>query len=83
MEVYITTLKGQGDLDKETHSPHTCLGLSIEVSRLLQQLATHPDYNFHPKCVAQQLTYLVYADDLLLFARGDLPSMGGLINFLD
>lgn len=80
----MATLKGKGNLDKATHSPHVCLDLSIEVfSRLLQQFATHPDYNFHPKCVAQQLTYLVYADDLLLFARGDLPSVGGLINFLD
>ncbi|XP_074291417.1 uncharacterized protein LOC141618208 [Silene latifolia] len=45
------------------------------LSRLLRKLPTHPGFSYHPKCVKLNLTHLVFADDLLVFTRGDLPSV--------
>ncbi|XP_074306637.1 uncharacterized protein LOC141641891 [Silene latifolia] len=50
--------------------------LCMEVlSRLLRTLPTHPGFSYHPKCVKVKLTHLIFADDLLVFTRGDLPSI--------
>ncbi|XP_074304832.1 uncharacterized protein LOC141639656 [Silene latifolia] len=50
--------------------------LCMEVlSRLLRKLPTHPGFSYHPKCVKINLTHLIFADDLLVFTRGDLPSI--------
>ncbi|XP_074278283.1 uncharacterized protein LOC141601875 [Silene latifolia] len=50
--------------------------LCMEVlSRILRQLPSYPGFSYHPKCVKVQLTHLVFADDLLIFTRGDLPSI--------
>ena len=40
------------------------------------------DFNFHPKCGKLRITHLAFADDLLLFSRGDLPSVQILMNCL-
>ncbi|XP_056687533.1 uncharacterized protein [Spinacia oleracea] len=45
------------------------------LSRCMKSLVSNPDFNFHPKCEKLQLTHLMFADDLLLFARGDLISL--------
>ncbi|XP_074315613.1 uncharacterized protein LOC141651818 [Silene latifolia] len=45
------------------------------LSRLLRRLPTYPGFSYHPKCVQLHLTHLVFADDLLVFTRGDLPSI--------
>ncbi|XP_074278128.1 uncharacterized protein LOC141601728 [Silene latifolia] len=50
--------------------------LCMEVlSRLLRQLPSHPGFSYHPNCVKVKLTHLIFADDLLVFTRGDLPSI--------
>ncbi|XP_074298718.1 uncharacterized protein LOC141629644 [Silene latifolia] len=50
--------------------------LCMEVlSRLLRTLPTHPGFSYHPKCVKVKLTHLIFADDLLVFTREDLPSI--------
>ncbi|XP_074304701.1 uncharacterized protein LOC141639489 [Silene latifolia] len=50
--------------------------LSMELlSRKLRQLCNTPNVSFHPKCVKLDLTHLVFADDLMIFLRGDLPSV--------
>ncbi|XP_074278059.1 uncharacterized protein LOC141601664 [Silene latifolia] len=33
------------------------------------------NFSYHPKCCRLGLTYLIFADDLLVFARGDYPSI--------
>ncbi|XP_074305042.1 uncharacterized protein LOC141639968 [Silene latifolia] len=33
------------------------------------------DVSFHPKCAKLQINHLVFADDLMIFTRGDLPSV--------
>lgn len=40
------------------------------LSRCLGRL--NHDFNFHPKCKRLHLTHLMFADDLLLFARADM-----------
>ncbi|XP_074298000.1 uncharacterized protein LOC141628800 [Silene latifolia] len=39
--------------------------------------------SYHPKCVKLDLTHLIFADDLLVFVRGDLPSVMAVKHCLD
>lgn len=52
-------------------------------SRLLNSRTENTDFNYHPKCADLRITHLAFADDLMLFARGDLPSIHILVNCLD
>lgn len=45
------------------------------LSRLLRELGKNPNFNFHPRCAKLQLIQLGFADDLLLFCRGDIISV--------
>ncbi|KAK4397852.1 hypothetical protein Sango_1260700 [Sesamum angolense] len=40
------------------------------------------DFNFHPKCEKLKITHLLFADDLMLFSRGDIPSIRILMECL-
>ncbi|XP_074313849.1 uncharacterized protein LOC141649045 [Silene latifolia] len=53
------------------------------LSRLLRNLPVAPDFFYHPKCVKIHLTHLVFADDLLVFTRGDLPSVRAVKSCLE
>ncbi|KAL0336702.1 UNVERIFIED_CONTAM: hypothetical protein Sradi_4882100 [Sesamum radiatum] len=44
-------------------------------SRLIKRSTANSDFNFHPKCAKLKITHLLFADDLMLFSRGDLPSI--------
>ncbi|KAM3326599.1 hypothetical protein P3S67_001725 [Capsicum chacoense] len=44
-------------------------------TRLLKALTRNPDFNFHPKCEKLKIIQLRFADDLLLFYRGDPDSV--------
>ncbi|XP_074304500.1 secreted RxLR effector protein 78-like [Silene latifolia] len=58
--------------------------LSMEVlSRQLRTMCNLPGVSYHPKCSRLKLTHLVFADDLMLFTRGDLPSVQQAVNILD
>ena len=52
------------------------------MSRSLGGLRNNPDFNFHPKCGGQKITHLAFADDLVLFSRGDPISVGLLMENL-
>ncbi|XP_074271392.1 uncharacterized protein LOC141595329 [Silene latifolia] len=41
------------------------------LSRVLKVVGQQPDFHFHPLCGAIQLNHLLFADDLLLFSKGD------------
>lgn len=39
--------------------------------RVLSKMGRHPDFSFHDKCESLRIIYLSFADDLLVFSRGD------------
>ncbi|XP_020256483.1 uncharacterized protein LOC109833285 [Asparagus officinalis] len=45
------------------------------LSRSLNILKNDSQFRYHPKCGKMKLTHLIFADDLLLFGRGDLYSI--------
>lgn len=44
-------------------------------TRILKNLRRLPDFNFHPKCEKLNIIQLSFADDILLFSRGDMISV--------
>ncbi|XP_060201922.1 uncharacterized protein LOC132630358 [Lycium barbarum] len=58
------------------------LAISMEyLSRSLVGLKADPEFNFHPKCEKLGITHISFADDLLLFTRGDLSSIKALYRY--
>lgn len=55
--------------------------------RCLQNLKLNPNFNFHPICEKLGITNICFADDLLIYVRGDLGSMqllmGAFTSFTD
>lgn len=45
------------------------------LTRKLKTLRLIPDFNYHPRCEKLQIVQLGFADDLLLFCRGDIRSV--------
>ncbi|XP_073149120.1 uncharacterized protein [Henckelia pumila] len=43
--------------------------------RSLLQASRLPDFQFHPRCEALSITHLVYADELLILAKGETQSV--------
>ena len=48
------------------------------LSRLLKGLREGKKFKYHPRCSKLEITHLCFADDLLMFARGDLESVKGM-----
>ncbi|XP_062107185.1 uncharacterized protein LOC133818358 [Humulus lupulus] len=44
------------------------------LSRILKKIAKDSKFQFHPRCKSLALTHLCFADDLLLFCKGDYVS---------
>ncbi|KAL0307177.1 UNVERIFIED_CONTAM: hypothetical protein Sradi_6135000 [Sesamum radiatum] len=51
-------------------------------SRLIKRKTTDSDFNFHPKREKLKITHLLFADNLMMFSRGDLPSIHILMECL-
>ncbi|KAL0408136.1 UNVERIFIED_CONTAM: putative mitochondrial protein [Sesamum radiatum] len=51
-------------------------------SRTVKRNTANSEFNFHPKCEKLKITHLLFADDLMLFSRGDLPSVHILMECL-
>ncbi|XP_074305710.1 uncharacterized protein LOC141640931 [Silene latifolia] len=50
--------------------------LSMEIlSRHLGILCDQKNVSYHPKCSKLNLNHLIFADDLMIFVRGDVPSV--------
>ncbi|XP_074299820.1 uncharacterized protein LOC141630990 [Silene latifolia] len=45
------------------------------LSRILAWVQQQKEFRFHPLCKRVQLSHLCFADDLIMFCRGDLPSV--------
>ncbi|KZV37742.1 hypothetical protein F511_33235 [Dorcoceras hygrometricum] len=57
--------------------------ICMEVFARGLRLASHnPGFHFHPSCEPQGILHLAYADDLLLFSRGDASSVALLLDSL-
>ena len=52
------------------------------LSKLLDIAAAHGVYDYHPKCKRIKLTHLCFADDLMIFTKGNLESIVGIQNVL-
>ncbi|XP_074290952.1 uncharacterized protein LOC141617685 [Silene latifolia] len=48
------------------------------LSRLIHMLGSLDGFKFHPLCKGLKLTHLMFVDDLLLFCKGDIPSVVAL-----
>ena len=58
--------------------------LCMEVlSHKLVEAAEAVEFSYHPRCRRLKLTHMAFADDLLLFYRGDIRSVGALKACLD
>ncbi|XP_074265695.1 uncharacterized protein LOC141588140 [Silene latifolia] len=50
--------------------------ICIEIlSQILRRLPDHPNFRYNPKCCRIGSSHLIFADDLLVFTRGDYLSM--------
>lgn len=45
------------------------------LSRILRKMSDLNDFRYHPMCKASKLTHLIFADDLMLFCKGNLASV--------
>ncbi|XP_059315750.1 uncharacterized protein LOC132066458 [Lycium ferocissimum] len=59
-------------------TPTTPFDAAKGLSRNLNTLKSDKAFKFHPKCARLGITHLSFADDLLLFSRGDLNSIAAL-----
>ncbi|KAL4383097.1 hypothetical protein GQ457_15G000930 [Hibiscus cannabinus] len=48
------------------------------LSRLLDIVAEKGIFQYHPKCKRVRLTHLCFADDLLIFCKGNVDSLLGV-----
>lgn len=53
------------------------------LSRCLKGLQKEKLFHYHPRCKRMSITHVCFADDLLLFAKGDKNSMQQLMRMLD
>ncbi|XP_074300723.1 uncharacterized protein LOC141632032 [Silene latifolia] len=49
------------------------------LSRVLEEVTSRVEFNYHPLCRPLKLTHLCFADDLLMFSRGDRTSIKVLL----
>ncbi|KAK9733272.1 hypothetical protein RND81_04G056300 [Saponaria officinalis] len=57
--------------------------LSMEIlSRCFRVMCDSPNVSFHPKCTRTRLNHLIFADDLMVFVRGDMPSVTKVVDIL-
>ncbi|GFZ21539.1 hypothetical protein Acr_29g0007010 [Actinidia rufa] len=76
--------KGQRGLRQgDPLSPYLFVLCLEYLSRGLGQLKDNADFNFHPKCGGLKITHLAFADDLVLFSRGDPKSVSMLMEHLN
>ena len=73
-----TTGVRQGDL----LSPYIFVIAMDVLSKLLDATVVHGIFYYHPKCKRITLTHLCFADDLMIFTKGNLHSIVGIQNVL-
>lgn len=61
----------RGIRQRDPFSPYLFVLVIEYLSRLLVELDSDPQFRYHAKCKALKLTHLSFADDLMMFCRGD------------
>ncbi|KAM3362216.1 hypothetical protein P3S68_017070 [Capsicum galapagoense] len=56
-------------------SPYIFVLVMEYLNRCIKGLKKDPNYIYHPRCKKLDITHLCFANDLLLFAKGDVLSM--------
>ncbi|XP_074298062.1 uncharacterized protein LOC141628873 [Silene latifolia] len=70
---------GKSGIRQEDPFPPYLFVLSMEIlSRYLRTICSQPKITLHPKCSKIGLTHLVFVDDLMIFIRGDVPSVAAV-----
>ena len=59
-------------------SPYLFVMAINVLSKLLDAAAMHGVFQHHPKCKRVRITHLCFADDLLIFAKGNMDSIKGI-----
>ncbi|VFQ83143.1 unnamed protein product [Cuscuta campestris] len=84
---YYTTLFGTSSRVEPVDPDILAAGSSVPISAHSALLATvTPEeglFNFHKDCASLGITHLAFADDLMLFSRGDLQSVQVFMDALD
>ncbi|XP_075101784.1 uncharacterized protein LOC107811293 [Nicotiana tabacum] len=50
------------------------------LSRILKKMTEKQQFHYHPRCAKLEITHLCFADDLLIFSRGDISSVTEILN---
>lgn len=64
-------------------SPYLFVICMEYLSRSLGELKQNAGFRYHPRCKKLGITHACFADDLLLFSRGDLASVQMMMQVLD
>lgn len=52
------------------------------LSRMFDRMHSSPKFSFHPKCQKLNLTHLYFANDLMVFCRGDIQDVSTVTSML-
>ena len=63
-------------------SPYLFIIAMATLSKLLDAAAEHGVYDYHPKCKRMKLTHLCFADDLMIFTKGNVEAILGVQSVL-
>ncbi|XP_028216534.1 uncharacterized protein LOC114398549 [Glycine soja] len=73
---YSNIMKAQrGVRQGDPISPYLFVIIMEYLDRVLYKMQRNPDYNHHAKCEKLSITHLTFADDILLFSKGDTISV--------
>ncbi|RAL42508.1 hypothetical protein DM860_011126 [Cuscuta australis] len=73
---------GRGIRQGDPMAPTLFLFCIEYFSRLLKKMGKQRNFSYHPMCQTLEITHIAFADDLMLFSRGDLDSVGVLADAL-
>ncbi|XP_028120128.1 uncharacterized protein LOC114317571 [Camellia sinensis] len=68
--------RGERGLRKgDPMSPYLFVIVMEILSRILAEKASHPDFKFHWRCEETKIVNLCFADDLMIFCKGDVSTV--------
>ncbi|XP_022857247.1 uncharacterized protein LOC111378307 [Olea europaea var. sylvestris] len=73
---------GKGLRQSDPFSPFLFVLCLEYFSRMIKASTNDSEFNYHPKSSPLKITHLAFADDLMLFARGDVMSVQILMDCL-